>query len=96
VLGFCFALLQEFLDDRINSPEDARRLMDAPTLGYVPLVEAPEMRLLNRTRKTGTHTSSFSLMESYRVMRSNVQFASVDNPKNSLLITSTTPVKESP
>ena len=65
--------------------------MDAPTLGYVPLVEAPEMRLLNQTRKSGLHTSSFSLLESYRVLRSNVQFAAVDNPKNSLLVTSTTP-----
>src|SRR5204862_4582957 len=91
ILGFCFALLQEFLDERINSPEDARRIMDAPTLGYVPLVEAPEMRLLSQTRKSGLHTSSFSLLESYRVLRSNVQFAAVDNPKNSLLVTSTTP-----
>jgi len=91
VLGFCFALLQEFLDDRVNSPEDARRLMDAPTLGYVPLVEAPEMRLLSRTRNSGAHTTSFSLLESYRVLRTNVQFAAVDNPKNSLLVTSTTP-----
>src|SRR5207302_9186018 len=36
VLGLCFALLQEFLDDRINSPEEARRLLSVPALGYVP------------------------------------------------------------
>lgn len=91
VLGFCFAMLQEFLDDRVNSSEDARRLMDAPILGYVPMVEAPEMRLLSQSRKSLTQSGSFSLLESYRVMRSNVQFASVDNPQLSLLITSTTP-----
>ena len=91
ILGFCFALVQEFLDDKINSPEDARRLLQTPTLGYVPLVGAPDMRLLSKICQAGTHTTGCSLLESYRVLRSNVQFASVDKPITSLLITSTTP-----
>ena len=91
VLGFCFALLREFLDDRINSPEDTRHFMEAPILGYIPLVEAPEMRLLSQTGTSGVHAGRVSLLESYRVLRSNVQFAAVDNPKHSLLVTSTMP-----
>ncbi len=85
VLGICLALLQEYLDDRINSPEDARRLLDAPILSYVPLVDQPEARLLNRSAGGG------SLLESYRVMRSNVQFATVDSPTSSIVVTSTSP-----
>ena len=85
VLGICLALLQEYLDDRINSPEDARRLLDAPILSYVPLVDQPDARLLNRSAGGG------SLLESYRVMRSNVQFATVDSPTSSIVVTSTSP-----
>jgi capsular exopolysaccharide synthesis family protein len=85
VLGLCFALLQEYLDDRVNSPEDARRLMDVPVLGYVPLIENEGARLLTTTRGGGT------VLESYRVLRSNVQFASVDATTSSILVTSTVP-----
>ena len=48
MLGLCFALLQEFLDDRINSPEDARRIVGTPALGYVPMIENEEVPLAQR------------------------------------------------
>ncbi|MCS6777994.1 MAG: polysaccharide biosynthesis tyrosine autokinase [Chloroherpetonaceae bacterium] len=84
-LGVCFALLQEFLDDRVNAPEDARRLLGIPALGYIPRVERPDMRLLTADRSGG------SLLESYRVLRSNVRFAAVGEPLNSIMVTSTAP-----
>jgi capsular exopolysaccharide synthesis family protein len=84
VLGLCFALLQEYLDDRINSPEDARRILDAPVLGYVPLIENEDNRLL-------LHSRSGAILESYRVVRSNVRFSSVDAPLQSILVSSTVP-----
>lgn len=91
ILGFCFALLQEFMDDRINSPEDTRRLMEAPILGYVPLITDSDRLLLTNIGSGTMIYRSFSLLESYRTLRSNVQFASVDNPNISVLVTSTTP-----
>ncbi|MBC7527604.1 MAG: hypothetical protein H7308_08640, partial [Chthonomonadaceae bacterium] len=44
-LGVCFALLAEFMDDRVNAPEDARRLLGVPALGYIPRIEKEEQRL---------------------------------------------------
>lgn len=85
LLGFCFALLQEFIDDRINSPDEARRLLGTPVLGYVPLIETEGTRLLNQAKGHGY------LLESYRVMRSNVQFANVDTALQTIQVTSTTP-----
>jgi polysaccharide biosynthesis transport protein len=85
ILGLGLALLQEFLDDRVNSPEDARRLLKTPVLGYVPLIEKEDGRLLSQNRSSG------SVLESYRVLRSNVQFATVGATVNSLLVTSTIP-----
>jgi len=85
VVGLLLALLQEFLDDRINSPEDARRILGAPVLGYIPFIADERMRTLDSANPGGT------ALESYRVLRSNVQFATVSSPGNSLLVTSTLP-----
>ncbi len=84
ILGLCFALLQEFLDDRINTPEEAKRIFGASALGYIPLVEDADARLLARTRNG-------NLLETYRVLRSNVMFSAVDAPIRSIMITSTMP-----
>ena len=84
ILGLCFALLQEFLDDRINTPEEAKRIFGASALGYIPLVEDADARLLARTRNG-------NLLETYRVLRSNVMFSAVDAPIRSIMITSTVP-----
>ena len=85
LLGFGLALLQEYLDDRINAVEDAQRVLKVPSLGYIPLIESEDSRLLLHSRQRG------SVLESYRVVRANVQFASIDTPTSSLLITSTMP-----
>jgi capsular exopolysaccharide synthesis family protein len=84
-LGACLALLQEFLDDRVNTTEDARRLLSVPALGYIPNIEREDQRVLT------AQSSGGSVLESYRVLRSNVRFASVDEPVQSILVTSTMP-----
>lgn len=84
LIGLCLALLQEYLDDRVNIPEDARRVMGAPVLGFVPLVEESKARLIRQSHG-GT------LLESYRVLRTNVRFATVGSESTSMLVTSTVP-----
>ena len=85
VLGFAIALLLELLDDRINSPEAAERVLRLPSLGHVPMVEEEGLRLIR-------DISSFSpLMESYRSLRTNLNFAAVGNELRTLLITSSVP-----
>lgn len=84
MLGIGLAMLQEYLDDRVNSTEEARQIAGASVLGYVPLVAKQEARLISDMR-------SGSTLESYRVLRSNVQFATVDETVCSLMVTSTNP-----
>ena len=84
-LGICFALLAEFMDDRVNAPEDARRLLGVPALGYIPRVEKEDQRMLTAKNAGG------SLLESYRVLRSNVRFAAVGEPLHTIMVTSTAP-----
>lgn len=83
--GLCLALLQEFLDDRLNTAEEAERLTQLPTLGYVPSISGADARLLPQM-KGHNHAA-----ESYRVLRTNIHFASLDVPVRTLLVTSSNP-----
>ena len=84
-VGLCLALLQEFLDDRINTVADADRVLQLPSLGHVPALTAADAHLLPQMK--GLDPAS----ESYRVLRTNIHFATVDAPARTLLVTSTNP-----
>jgi succinoglycan biosynthesis transport protein ExoP len=86
-LGLCLALLQELFDDRINSPEEAERVLRLPSLGHVPMIEEEGLRLIK-------DISTFSpLMESYRSLRTNINFAAVGTTVRSIVITSSVPAE---
>jgi succinoglycan biosynthesis transport protein ExoP len=81
-LGVSMAFLQEFLDDRINSPEDIQRIVDAPVLGYIPMMTDGQERLM-------TELPALSpVAESYRGLRSSISFAAVDKPLETLVVSS--------
>ena len=85
--GLCLALLQELFDDRINSPEEAERVLRLPNLGHIPMIEEEGLRLIK-------DISAFSpLMESYRSLRTNINFAAVGSPIRSLVVTSSVPAE---
>ena len=84
-IGMCLALLQEFLDDRINTAEDADRTLGLPNLGRVPALTAADARLLPQMK--GMDPAS----EAYRILRTNIHFASVDAPTKTLVVTSSRP-----
>jgi capsular exopolysaccharide synthesis family protein len=81
-LGVSMAFLQEFLDDRVNSPEDADRIVRLPVLGHIPRIGEQRPRLMH-TMPLGS-----SVAESYRALRSGIGFAAVDKPLQTLLVTS--------
>ena len=86
-LGLCLALLQELFDDRINSPEEAERVLRLPSLGQVPLIEEEGLRMIR-------DISTFSpLMESYRSLRTNINFAAVGASLRTLVVTSSVPAE---
>jgi len=84
-LGLCLAVLQEYLDDRMNTAEQASRLLGASSLGGVPLITGSDARLLPQLSR-GERAA-----ESYRVLRTNIHFAAVDDPVKTLLVTSSNP-----
>jgi succinoglycan biosynthesis transport protein ExoP len=99
-LGFVAAFVKEYVDVRVQAPEDVKRR------GFTPL--APIMnidqeiqrlsgqRIPAREKAVDAHlvTISFpfsSIAESYRQMRTNLQFAKTGTPIRTLLLTSPAP-----
>ena len=83
-LGVIFLI--EYLDDVLKNPDDVQAVLGLPTMGAVPVIKdaAPgsELAIMGQ---------NMLAKESYRVLRTNLQFASVDRPLRTVLVTSTAP-----
>lgn len=85
MLGLGLAFAQEYLDNRIHSPEDAESITAMPTLGVVPTI--PTSRCPTLLPEDGHAV----VTECYRAIRTAIQFSSVDCPVRSLVVTSSSP-----
>jgi capsular exopolysaccharide synthesis family protein len=87
-LGIVFLL--EHLDDRVKSSEDVEEVTGLPTLGVITKMrggkERPEIyRLVTLLSHLGP------VAEAYRSLRTSIDFAGVDAPVRTLLVTSAIP-----
>ena len=81
--GLVFAI--DALDDSIKNPEEIRRKFGLPILGVIARHTSPEGRPAAQAQPRSP------VSESFRALRTNVKFASVDVPLRRVLITSPTP-----
>jgi non-specific protein-tyrosine kinase len=80
-------LLLEYLDDTIRSPAEVRTLLNAPILTAIGRIEGenyPSKLIAEREPRS-------PLTESYRALRTNLQFSSLDNPIKTIVVTSAGP-----
>jgi len=82
VAGIAFALLMEVLDTTIHTPDDISQYTEVDFLGVIPLSETEKTGLL--TIEAPRSPSA----EAYRTLRSNINFATLDNPVQTFLVTS--------
>ena len=82
ILGAAGALLQDYLDDRVNDPEDVERFAGLVSLGHVPQMLAEQAHLVSAL------PSNSHISEAYRTVRSSLGFAALDAPIRRLQITS--------
>ncbi|MBM4457728.1 MAG: polysaccharide biosynthesis tyrosine autokinase [Chloroflexi bacterium] len=89
VLAAGAAYLLEYLDDTLKNPDDVQKELSLTTLGAVPVMDGAtagdELPVLS-----GGHSAA---VEAYRILRTNLQFAAVDRPLHTLLITSPAPTE---
>ncbi|WP_081589151.1 polysaccharide biosynthesis tyrosine autokinase [Arthrobacter sp. Rue61a] len=86
VLGVGAALLRTVLDNRVRTEADLRKVTDAPLLGGITYdQDATKKPLLTQA----AHQSPRA--ESFRQLRTNLQFANVSGRAKSVLVTSSLP-----
>ena len=88
MLAVGFVFLKEYLDDTLKTPEDIERLLDLSTIGYIAQMkyadESKEELYVAREPRS-------PVSEAFRTLRTNLEFAGVDEPIRTILITSPGP-----
>ncbi|MCK9372296.1 MAG: polysaccharide biosynthesis tyrosine autokinase [Sulfuricurvum sp.] len=86
ILGVLIALLRDFLDDSIKSIDDIRKETDIPLVGTIPFIkEAIDSRHLVLENPKSVYA------ESFRAMRTNLQFMATYANHKVIMVTSTLP-----
>lgn len=88
VLAVGGAYLLDYLDDTIKTPEEVGRLVDLPLLANV--VSLSRDQESGRGLVVSTHPRS-AVAESFRALRTGIQFSTMDRPGRLLLVTSPSP-----
>jgi tyrosine-protein kinase len=83
LLGLLAVVVIEFVDDTIKNKDDVERILKLPFLGGVPR--------LSRGDVLGAQDIHSLVSESYRVLRTQLCFASPSGPATLLLVTSAAP-----
>jgi succinoglycan biosynthesis transport protein ExoP len=83
-LAVVAAFVLEYMDDTVKSPEEVEKLTNVPVIGYLSELDVDDIGALyaaDNPRHPG--------VEEMRTLRTNLEFAGVDQPLKTLLITST-------
>lgn len=83
VLAAAAAYLLDYLDDTLKTPEQVERATGSAIIGYLQ-----DSREEFGSRVFVSANPRHPLVEGYRSLRTNLEFASVDNPLKVLLVTS--------
>ncbi|MGB8648015.1 MAG: polysaccharide biosynthesis tyrosine autokinase [Anaerolineae bacterium] len=82
------AFLIEYLDDTIKSGDDVAKLLKHPVIGAIARIPgAVDERLI------AANSPRASITEAYRVLRTNIQFSSLDKPVKTFVVTSAGPTE---
>jgi non-specific protein-tyrosine kinase len=90
LFGVGLAFIVDYLDDTIGSADEAAAIYGAPILGQIPVLDSAE----NSTRALAVFDSSRSPMtESYRLLRSSLEYVNFEHDFKTLIVTSATPAE---
>jgi capsular exopolysaccharide synthesis family protein len=87
IAGFAISLaavyVLDYLDDALRSPEDIHRQLDLPVVGFISAMAKGKYH----GDYVAKHPRS-SIAESFRALRTDLEFAAVDHPLKTILVTS--------
>jgi non-specific protein-tyrosine kinase len=87
VLAVGGAFLIEYLDDTIKTSDDVTRAADLPTLARIARIDG----VVYPEKLIAVHHPLSPIVEAYRLLRANLQFAAVDKPLHTLMVNSPGP-----
>jgi capsular exopolysaccharide synthesis family protein len=91
-LSGMLAFTIEYLDDTIKTPEDVTTFLRVPVIGLIGQMERRRRKDGSRDAYVYVSENPLSpIAESFRTLRTNLDFAGVDKPVKTLLVTSTGP-----
>lgn len=82
VLAATAAFLLEYLNDTLKSPGDVARVLQLPVIGYIAEIQG------EKDRPYVAEQPRSPIAEAFRSLRTNLEFAAVQKPLNTLLVTS--------
>ncbi len=85
LLGIGLIFLIEALDDSVKGPRDITRQLQLPVIGFIARMERENSGPVAAVKPRSPVT------EAFRSLRTNIQYASVDRPLKTLLVTSPSP-----
>ncbi len=88
------AFIVEYLDDTLKTPEDIDRVLNLPVVGFVSDAEELSVNLESNDGQIGPYVSNYPrapLGEAFRTLRTNLEFANVDDSLKTILVTSAGP-----
>jgi polysaccharide biosynthesis transport protein len=89
VLAMGVIFLIEYLDDRVRSPEQIDRALKLPVVGLIARMATGSDK--DRTDLIAVREPRSPIVEAFRSLRTNIQFAGVDRPIRTLLVSSAVP-----
>lgn len=90
ILALGLIFLREYLDDTLKSPDDVEAATGLPTLGTIIRMKGDKGRKAMYRLVAMLYPLSPEA-EAYRTLRTNIEFASVDKPVRTILVTSAIP-----
>ena len=86
MLACVMVFLLEYLNDTRESADDLRETLSLPSLGEIPFV-----RSWQTNGRASVQAKDWPIGEAFRILRTNIQFANIDNTVRTLLVTSSGP-----
>ena len=88
MLAVGFVFLKEYLDDTLKTPEEIKNVLDLTTIGYIA-----EMKYADESKEElyVARQPRSPVSEAFRALRTNLEFAGVDEPIKTILVTSPGP-----
>lgn len=92
LIGFMLSVgvvfLIEYLDDHVRSPEQIDKTLKLPVVGLIAKMGSGDT---GKSRLLAIREPRSPIVEAFRSLRTNIQFAGVDQPIRTLLVTSAGP-----